>query len=761
MNINKVIGYLSIQYKLIIAFLAISFIPLIALGIYSLNIFSTGLSAMADEHVKDEVFTIARLMDSFLTTVQHDLSNLSRGLPYLVKMPPLREAPHLGQEGKAEWVNQLRSYFYSFLTQHGGYRQISYFDEKGWEKMRAEMKDGEVRFASPESLQFLGENEFFQDSIELEPGEIYICPLELKEEPLIWFGIPVFDKDGLKRGILVADFSMDAFHRFAEKAHPPSKSLTVLINNQGRYLYHPLKPGGALSDDYPPKVVSEILSSQEGVIWEDEEIIGYARVSDKLENGEHWIVVHTLPKDAILSPAKELKAFFVGIIGMMLTGVFIAGFFAARHFTKSIEKLRKGTASIAQGNLNHRLDIQTNDELELLANDFNRMAQAISDLEERLKMYASGLEEMVEERTREIKREKQKLDNIVKGIGTALTLVDREMRILWHNNIFEEWFGKVDISQGIKCYEMCRRFNSPCDECPAVETFRGGGIKQIEQVMATRTGEKRVFQYTTGAIRDNGNVAQVLIMIQDITEKKQLEAQVIHQEKMAAFGLLAAGVAHEIGNPLTSLSSLVQYVERKRCDESVCQEETFSLIRLHIDRIANIVREMVDFAHPPKYEWYPTQINDVIQSAIGIAKYDPRGKDVEVKTFLDPEIPLITLVPDQLLQVCLNIILNAFDAMGSGGELSITSKQVEEKVEIAFKDNGPGMSEEIMKHVFEPFFTTKEVGKGTGLGLSVSYGIIKNFGGEILVESQIGKGTTFTVVLPLRENRHGRIHINS
>ena len=132
-----------------------------------------------------------------------------------------------------------------------------------------------------------------------------------------------------------------------------------------------------------------------------------------------------------------------------------------------------------------------------------------------------------------------------------------------------------------------------------------------------------------------------------------------------------------------------------------------------------------------------------------------------MKTFLAPEIPLITLVPDQLLQVCLNIILNAFDAMGSEGELTITSKLAEEKVEITFKDNGPGMSKEVMKHVFEPFFTTKEAGKGTGLGLSVSYGIIKNFGGEILVESQIGRGTTFTVILPLGEKRHGRIHTNS
>ncbi len=397
--------------------------------------------------------------------------------------------------------------------------------------------------------------------------------------------------------------------------------------------------------------------------------------------------------------------------------------------------------------------------IAFLANDFDNMVQAISELEEGLKIHSSDLKERVEERTREIEREKQKLDNIVKGIGTALALVDGEMRILWHNDIFEEWFGKVDIARETKCYEMCKQLSRPCDDCPGIRTFQGGGIQQTEQSIAPRTGKKRFFRHTTGPIWDNGNIVQVLIMIQDITEQKQLEAQVIHQARMAAFGLLSAGVAHELGNPLTSLSSIVQYAQRNSCDEST--QETFSLMRSHIDRIANIIREMVDFARPPKHEWCLTQVNDVIRSAIEITKYDTRGKDMEVKTFLDSEIPLITLVPDQLLQVCLNVILNAFDAIGSGDELSITSKQVEERIEITFKDNGSGMSKEVMEHVFDPFFTTKETGKGTGLGLSVSYGIIKNFGGEIHVESQIGRGTAFTIVLPLGRSSHGRIHTNS
>jgi signal transduction histidine kinase/HAMP domain-containing protein len=757
MNINKLIGYLSIYYKLIIAFIAISFIPLIVVGVVCFKVSYTGFSTMARNHLKDEVFTIARLMDNFLTTVEHDLSNLNGDLSSFVDISAISKTSYSIQEVKPELVNQLKPYFHSFLSQHEGYKKISYFDNMGSEKLQAEMKDGVVKFASSEQLRFLGGTEFFKDSIVLNPGEVYICSLGLKDDPRIWFGTPNFDGFGSKKGVLVAEFSMISFHHFAANAHPRSDSLTIMVDNQGRYIYHPKKSNGMLSDDYPPEVVSDILSTQSGIVEElNEEIIGYVHLSDKFEEGHHWIVIHTLPKDAIFYPVKKFRTFFIGMLSVVLLGVLIAGYFSSRHFTKPIESLRKGTASIAQGNLKYRLDIQTNDEIELLANDFNHMTQTVLELEEKLKIHASDLEKIVVERTSEIEREKQKLDNIVKGIGTGLALIDRKMQLSWYNEVFEEWFGKIDISQGIKCYELA---NITSDECPAAQTFSDGRIGQVELVMDTCTGEKRVFQFTTGPIRNGDNIVKVLVMMQDITEKKQLESQVMHQKKMAAFGMMAAGVAHEIGNPLSSLSSLVQYTERKNYEEST--KEMFALMRSNIDRIANIVREMVNFSRPPKYDWEPAQVNDIIQSAIGIAKYNPNGRGVEVKTFLDPEIPLINLVPDQLLQACLNILLNAYDAVGIEGELSVSSKLKDEKIEIIFRDNGCGMDKGVIEHVFEPFFTTKETGDGTGLGLSVSYGIIKNFGGEILVESQIGEGTAFTIVLPVGKDNHERMHTNS
>lgn len=230
---------------------------------------------------------------------------------------------------------------------------------------------------------------------------------------------------------------------------------------------------------------------------------------------------------------------------------------------------------------------------------------------------------------------------------------------------------------------------------------------------------------------------------------REAQFQISHQEKMASIGLLAAGIAHEIGNPLTSISSMTQIIKRKVNDENV--EQYLNTIRENIDRISRIVRELVDFARPSSLEATWVNVNNVIRNAYGIVKYDKRAKTVEFKLNLQENLPNLFLVPDQLLQVVLNILLNAIDALKDGkGTIEIESKQKGEYILITITDDGIGILEENLTKIFEPFFTTKDVGRGTGLGLSVSYGIIKNFNGSLQVKSKVGEGSTFTIKLPVK-----------
>jgi len=229
---------------------------------------------------------------------------------------------------------------------------------------------------------------------------------------------------------------------------------------------------------------------------------------------------------------------------------------------------------------------------------------------------------------------------------------------------------------------------------------------------------------------------------------REAQFQISHQEKMASLGLLAAGVAHEIGNPLTGISSMAQIIKRRIKDDDI--EEYVNTILSNIDRISRIVRELVDFTRPSNYEAALVQVNKVIESAVGIARYDKRAKNIELERDLKPGLPALFLVEDQLLQVFINILINAMDACpNDNARLKIKTYSENGNVHMHFTDNGIGIKPEDQAKIFEPFFTTKKVGKGTGLGLSVSYGIIRNLNGKISVLSKPGQGSTFKIEIPL------------
>jgi signal transduction histidine kinase len=235
-------------------------------------------------------------------------------------------------------------------------------------------------------------------------------------------------------------------------------------------------------------------------------------------------------------------------------------------------------------------------------------------------------------------------------------------------------------------------------------------------------------------------------------ELQEAQAQISHQEKMASLGLMAAGIAHEIGNPLTSISSMAQIIKRKNVDPKI--NEYIKDILKHIDRISQIVRELVDFSRPAINEANLININDVIKSAVAIIKYDRRAKHVDFSLKLDEDIPKTVLVSDQLLQVLLNVLINALDALESyGNQIKVISGSYDNRIKIDIVDQGCGIPNDKLNKIFEPFYTTKGAGRGTGLGLTVSYGIIKRLSGEIKVKSELEKGSTFSVILPIVESK--------
>jgi signal transduction histidine kinase len=246
----------------------------------------------------------------------------------------------------------------------------------------------------------------------------------------------------------------------------------------------------------------------------------------------------------------------------------------------------------------------------------------------------------------------------------------------------------------------------------------------------------------------------LVVMLENITEKKKMEEQLLQTSKLASLGKLTAGISHEIGNPLASISSLVQELQSLdllKQEEVLFTRDSLKSINSHLERIAKIVRSLGDFARISASEKKPTNIVEILDQTISLVKYDKRARKVEFTSDIDP-IPFLRVNPDQIQQVFLNLVLNAIDAMPAGGRFNVSIKRAGPWVEIRFTDTGDGIDEAVLDRIFDPFFTTKPLGKGTGLGLSICYGIIRDHNGQISVKSKKGIGTAFEIRLPLEES---------
>jgi signal transduction histidine kinase len=229
------------------------------------------------------------------------------------------------------------------------------------------------------------------------------------------------------------------------------------------------------------------------------------------------------------------------------------------------------------------------------------------------------------------------------------------------------------------------------------------------------------------------------------TALRASQARVIQQEKMAAFGLLAAGIAHEVGNPLAALSSLVQMLQRRGPDPY--SGEKLEEARRQIDRIRRTVRELVEFSRPASPARSAVRLADVIEEALGIAKYAHRAQGRQIVTRVEPELPPVHAPRDHLTQVILNLVLNALDATERGGRVEIVAEHDGAGLVLSVEDDGRGVRPEDLPRLFQPYFTTKA--RGTGLGLFVSREILAELGGTLGHRDRPGGGSVFTIALPL------------
>jgi PAS domain S-box-containing protein len=349
--------------------------------------------------------------------------------------------------------------------------------------------------------------------------------------------------------------------------------------------------------------------------------------------------------------------------------------------------------------------------------------------------------------------------NLAHNTVNPLEITDTEGKIIYVNPAFEKASGFTRDELIGKNPNVFSSGKHPAGFWKRMwATISEGKVWNGEVENRRRNGDPFYTQLLVSPIIDpDGTLVGYLGIHRDITDQKFLEKQLIQAQKMESMGLLTAGIAHEVGNPLTSISSLVQVLERTTDDAFV--RDKLELIKNQVNRISRIIRDLVDFSRRSNYEIELTDANACVREAIAIVGVARKAKSIVFENDPDHNVPRMALVADQIQQVIVNVLINAVDAVDDrmrtlppeerAGLIACRTKVVGDDLLIEVTDNGKGIPESHLPKIFEPFFTTKQVGEGTGLGLWVSYGIIKSFQGEIGVESVEGQGTTFTIRLPL------------
>jgi len=340
----------------------------------------------------------------------------------------------------------------------------------------------------------------------------------------------------------------------------------------------------------------------------------------------------------------------------------------------------------------------------------------------------------LEQRTQESQASLYALDKIIRENPDGIIIVDKAGVVRFVNAAAESLLGR-------KSEELTgEMFGFPivAGEKTEVEIIRKGG--------KTATVEMHVVE-----IEWEGETAY-LASLRDITERKEMEQQLVVADRLASIGELVAGIAHEINNPLTSVVGFSELVLNRNIPTDV--RKNLEIVYSEAQRAAGIVKNLLTFARKHAVGKQLVNISSIIEKVLELRAYEQKVNNIELNTRFAPGLPEVMVDYFQLQQVFTNIIINAEYFMAEAhhrGTLTITTERLDHTVRVSFTDDGPGIGKENLGHLFDPFFTTKEIGKGTGLGLSICHGIITEHGGRIYAESELGKGATFIVELPITQ----------
>lgn len=628
----------------------------------------------------------------------------------------LRSLSHLDIENASQ-LSRYKNFYSTFIQEKEWYKLLIVSDV-----------NGNIIFTTNGDISGnISDRRYFQAAIK---GKLYNSGIffsDILNEPVMIFSQPLLNRDDEMIGVIALSLKLTSLYNLIFDLRLGETSELFLVNEDG-ILLSPTKLGGrplvdkGFSEDEPNPHTGE-----QGIITHsDYRGVKVLCAYEKIPQTRMYLVSEMDLEEALL-PVKN----FNRVIFLVFTPFFILlvvlSNFQSRRITSLLRRLT--------GRLQEALDESRKKRREL----------DIVNVE---------LEKKVEESetlTLELKLSEEYIRQLIDSISMGVIGLDRDGRITHFNREAKQLLTDKALEKGREVFSLLPWPDDPEPRAAFEETLDKRIPVQTKEKKRERDGREEYHILSFFPIeKENGKISGITLLIENITDRKKLREQLAEYEKLSALSQLALGAAHEINNPLQGISSYLEIVLEQTKNKEEKEEIQFVLENVY--RISETIRGLLDFARPTPPQFTKVDINHLISDTLSFLGHQPIFRKIKITKILPQSTPQITADLSQIRQVLINLFINAAQSMPEGGELKTETSKVKFKefIRIDISDTGCGISPDKINKIFNPFFTTKK-NQGTGLGLSISLSYIKNHNGDIQVKSEVGRGTTISLFLPIRQ----------
>ena len=760
-NLNKLFPRLSIRVKLAIAFAIVALGPLAVVSAIGARETVRQIQAKARAAAEHDL----EMAEAQTTQALGSLENHVELIAKVVLGPVLVDGPQSDAAlASAEWVVQ------SLLATEPSLYQVKLIDADGRERLI--MRGSGLARGEPDEE---GGEYYAWRARTLKPGALLLFAVEVagpepdgarRPVPAVAIVRPLFDTDGEFAGVVVGEAYASALFSHLDYASPGFGGVTGLVDADGRFLFHSVRKRDwttllaardkvSVHTDFPDDVAATLLSGRAGsLVTAEENLVSYRPLSLGAAFGEKLFLYRVVPLAALTAPA---RAFLYDVlIAAVLVTLLVIGLaiVAADQFTKPIFVIREAAWQLARGDPVRPLNVTTNDEFEELARDFTVVA-------ERVETHRAQREEFIAERSRLLEQTHAELTDILEHSADGIIGLDpgRVVRI-WNHGAVRLFGYPSELVIGQDIDRVLRPASERAERERSVmkrELLRDGAVVNfLTEVLARDDSTIQISLTETLITASDGRPLGSSLIVRDNRFQSRLEDQMRRSERLAAISVMAAGLAHEINNPLAIIGNRIECIQRDLRDESgddATLAADIDVLQQHVARLRALTSSLLRFARDDqRSEARPVALGALAEGTVALLRRTLATRRLQLALVVDPLAPTVTGYEQAIETVMVNLLLNAADATPPGGTVTLAIRRSDdgEAAEIEVCDTGPGIPPALRERVFEPFFTTKETGHGTGLGLTVCRSIVDGHGGSIRVDGAAGGGCRFVVTLPVQ-----------